>query len=670
MVNMVDQDTEFDAVVSDEVQRWQKRLDREEKAHEEFRKHARQAEKAARDDGDLKQAFNIHWSNTQITRNAVYASVPIPDVRRRYTKPDPEEKDLARLVERALSYSVDVTDFDTQSDQVVKDLVEVGLGVVRVVYDVATEPMPDEVDPEMGEIAAMMGVQIPESFDDGNEQIVSQGLMIEHVPHCRFRWEPGKPWKHVNWISIDSMQPKHELEEQYGIKLKSGGQEDKAKDKRKSEKYNTEVLVHEIFDKTTREVIIFAEGHPEVLEKYEDTLNLVDFFPVPRPLFTNLKSDELIPKPDFKLVEKQIVELNAVTQRIDKITRQIRDVSFYDPKLSAGLEATRNAKDGDMVPVNNLAAALASSTGKADFDNVIAHLPMQEKIMVVRELEGQREAIKNQVYEILGISDIIRGSSKASETAAAQNIKGQWAGVRLSAKTKDVARLWRDVFRMKAEIICEHFEPEQIELMTGVEITPRMREIMVNDIGRTFAIDIETDSTVAQDDLENRQATMEMIETMVGTMERLIPGVQSGAIPLDLAQEVLILVCNSHKHGKQIEDAVMGLTEHMSQGVGAQMQQLQQQIQQMGQQLEQGQMQAEEMGKALQKFNAADEARKDAQLQLEVANTQADNARADAEVEAKAELNEAQTLKTLVEAGQTIDQTMLGEATEEAEDHF
>ena len=641
-----------ETAISDTVKLWQKRLDKEKEAHEDFRKQAKEAEKAARDDGDKKNAFNIHWTNCQITRAAVYASVPSPDVRRRFQKPDPEEKELARMVERGLEYMVDVGDFDAQSNAVVKDYVETGLGVPRVVYNVQTEELPDEVDPQMAEIAELMGVEIPETFDQGNMEIVDQGLSIEHVPWSRFRWEPGKAWKHIQWISYDSMQPRKEVEKEFDVRLNaSTGGDSKDQKDRKANKYVEEVLIHEIWNKRTRKIIVIAEGHPDVLEERDDDLSLVGFYPSPMPLFMNLKSDELIPKPDYELVKKQIVELNSVTQRIDRITRQIKDVSFYDPKISQGLSALVTAKDGALVPVTNLAASLASSTGKSDFDNTIAHLPMQEKIMVVRELEAQREAIKAQIYELLGISDIIRGSSKASETAAAQNLKGQWAGVRLSEKTGNVARIWRDTFRIMAEVMCEHFEPEQLQLMTGIEVTDRMQEIMMNDVGRTFAIDIETDSTIAKDDQEDRAATMEMIEIVGAKLEQLIPAVQQGAIPLELMQEILVLIVGTHKHGKQLEDAIMGLGEHVQQGIGQQMQQLQQQIQEMGQQLQQAQGQAEQMHKELQQYSEREENRKDTEAEAKIIDAQADNVRQDEASAAEIELKAAQTIKTYVDAG-------------------
>jgi hypothetical protein len=64
-----------------------------------------------------------------------------------------------------------------------------------------------------------------------------------------------------------------------------------------------------------------------------------------------------------------------------------------------------------------------------------------------------KEQLKQSIYEIMGISDIMRGATKASETATAQRIKGSMgmsADGRLQAS---VSNFVRDLLRLKAEII-------------------------------------------------------------------------------------------------------------------------------------------------------------------------------------------------------------------------
>lgn len=577
---------------------WEAVLDKERRVHgKAFREEAKRAAEAARDDGTKKQAFNIQWSNCVITRGAVYAQRPKPDVRRRHQKPNPEEKDLARMVERGIEYNIDVNDFDSPADMVVKDFIECGLGVPRVVYDAETAPQ-EGVEPD----------------EDGNfpEELVGQSVSIEHIPWKYFHWEPGKAWHAVTWIAFEAYLPREELEEEYGVEIKAG--KDDESDQREADDELDEVQVYEIWHKPSRQVIVYCPTHPKLLEVRPDPLRLQHFWPCPRPMFANLKSEELIPKPDYCFIEKQITELNRITQRIENIVNVIRPNGYYDASMTE-LAGLLTAKDGTLKPVSGLASKMEGRLNEA-----ISMIPTLNMAQTLVHLIEQREAAKHQIYEILGISDIVRGMSAASETATAQQLKGQWANVRLGNKVREVARCWRDTFRLIAEIFCEHFSPQILQMQTGVEISPGMWQIMKSDLGRSFAIDIETDSTIATDDYEERQQVMEMIDTILAKLEQVVPGIVEGILPIEFVQETLLMVVQRHKHGKQLEDAIMGLEAHWQsfQQFQQQMQQAQQQIMQMGQQLEQAGGEVQNLRGALEKVNMREEGRKDAELKVKL----------------------------------------------------
>lgn len=620
------------------VRFWVSKIEKAKESLKDYREQAEKACKASRDTDDLKHTFNIQWANNNITAAAVYAHRPKPDVRRRYQKPDPDEKELARLVERAIEYNIDAHDFDTPSHRVVRDYVEVALGVPRIVYDVKTQPVPDPLPSEI-EAALQAGLlqQPPEpTFDLGLEEIVSQSVNIEHVPWSQFLWEPGKSWAKVDWIAFQSFQDPREIEDKYDVIMK-GGKGDEVS--LAADKYKDLVTVWEIWHKPSRCIYVIAPNFPDApLDKYEDKLNLSTFFPVPQPAMGNVKHDELIPKPDYLFIESQVKELNRITQRRQSLIKQIKDVGFYDASLSEGLAGLMAADDGTLKPVNGLRAYMNEAGGANGFDGAVMTMPNERKIQVIRELSMQAEEVKQQIYEVLGLSDIVRGASQAQETATAQQIKSQYANIRLSDKQGTVARLWRETFRIFAEIICEHFDPEQLKLMTGIDVTPRMQEMMQNDIGRSFAIDIETDSTIAIDDNENKRQTFEMIDSVVGLMERLIPAVQNGAIPVGVLQEAIMLAVSSHKHGKQLEDAIQEMGPHLE---GAQ--QFQQQMQQMQQQLQQAMQQNQQMQQQLAQFNEREEAREDAKVQAEIQTTQTDDQREIFEAQVGAEHTKAQT---------------------------
>jgi F0F1-type ATP synthase membrane subunit b/b' len=84
----------------------------------------------------------------------------------------------------------------------------------------------------------------------------------------------------------------------------------------------------------------------------------------------------------------------------------------------------------------------------------------------LKELNDQRNASKQVIYEITGISDIMRSASDPNETFGAQKIKTQWGTQRLQRMQKEIQRYIRDLIRMKAEIIAEKFQIETLEKMT------------------------------------------------------------------------------------------------------------------------------------------------------------------------------------------------------------
>jgi len=96
--------------------------------------------------------------------------------------------------------------------------------------------------------------------------------------------------------------------------------------------------------------------------------------------------------------------------------------------------------------------------------------------MVISVLDGLfkcRDAIMQQIYEITGISDIMRGVTEASETAAAQQLKSTWGSSRVREKQKELARVARDVMRIMGEIIAEKFGVDTLKRMTNVKLLTR-----------------------------------------------------------------------------------------------------------------------------------------------------------------------------------------------------
>lgn len=425
-----------------------------------------------------------------------------------------------------------------------------------------------------------------EKDEEGNPaQISLQQAVLNHVPWKRFHWEPGKDWEDVDWVARDHYLTKKEVAEQFGREPDTEG---RGGEKPGSDKYATCYRVTEIWYRPKRQIYVIGWDFDEPLEVRPDALNLEGFYPCPRPMMANVGSSELVPMPDHKFFASSYAYINRLTQRIHNITGQVKAAGFYDGQLTE-LAALQGVEDGTYLPVSNLAERLAA-TGVADFNKVIATLPLKEKVEVLRELQELLSVEKAKLDEMSGISDIVRGTTDPNETASAQQIKSNWASLRLARKTGEVSRCLRDVFRIMAEIMAEHFTPQTLYLMSGMQPDPQVLQFIKSDIGRALAIDVETDSTVAMEDEAEKAQRIEFLNYVTPFLEKLLPAIQQGMLPADLGKALLLFAVRSFKHGRALEDAIEASPDTM-----AQLGQLQQQLQQATQQAQQAQAQLQQM---------------------------------------------------------------------------
>jgi hypothetical protein len=172
-----------------------------------------------------------------------------------------------------------------------------------------------------------------------------------------------------------------------------------------------------------------------------------------------------------------------------------------------------------------------------------------------------REQIKAVIYEITGIADILRGNSDPNETLGAQEIKANYAGLRIRKLQMDVARFARDLIRFKAEIITKFFSDETMIKMSGAEQMPDVDkqhvmpaiELLRNDVSRDFRVDIETDSMVEVDEQADKQAATELMAGTADFMEKAVLAAKEAPEIAPLMLEVFMFTLRRYKVGKTIE---------------------------------------------------------------------------------------------------------------------
>lgn len=597
----------------------------EKRAHKTFQDQAEKAEKQyfARSDW-TKVNSNIYpslWSIVNTTHAALYSRPPRPDVRKRNVDVmDGIDRQVAQVIERGLSFAQDTTDFDPESHSAVNDFLVSGLGQAKI-----------EMEIELGEVPVINPVTgqpiILETGPLTQKKVVKRDLRLVYFHHSRFHWEPTTTWRQCSWIAFDHYMGKEDFKAQFGksipaeTELKAGtagsSSYSNSTDRTAAEKYEPQYCVHEFWNRETRKVVFICEQYPDIVEERDDPLGLEGFYPCPRPMLANCSAEEIIPKPDFIYIKDLIRLINTYSKRIAALTAEIKDVGFYDASFPELAKITSSA-DGTKIPIKDLVQRLNSSTGKVDTSAVLVEMDNISKAQVIANLMEQRTRSKMELDEAIGISDITRGTTDPNETASAQRIKNQWANVRLAPRLNQIAHFFRNAFRIMAEIMCQSFEPEQFYQMTGIEVTPEMDAVMKSDALRTYAVDIETDSTIAQDDSLEREQRNETSKAISEMLQSLVPAMNAGQVPAGLGKALLSFTVRTTKYGREFEEEINQLPDTMQQLQG-----LQQQVQQGQEQSQQLQAQLQEAQGQLAQVNQGEEQRANIKTSTDAQDTTA-----------------------------------------------
>lgn len=512
---------------------WRTRLNRAQKEEKEWRVRAARVIERYRDERlswhRNRSKFNILWANIETLRPTLYSRCPRPDVRRRFRDEDPIGKNLAEIFERSLACNLDSYDFDHVMNQAVLDYLLVGRAITRVRL---------------------------ETKQKNEKKTLVQRVYAEPVHWQDFVRGEGRYWHEVEWIAFRHKLRIAEIKERFGKDISKDAErnvplldtqqnllEDQAVDKR--------IIVWEIWDKIEKQVIFFAPEIDMVLEKADDPLKLKHFFPIPQPLYSFEDTGNLVPVPDYCCYKDQADELDRLTDRISKLVRALKARGVFDSRVTE-FQDLMTADDAELIPAENISLLLQAG----GIEKAVWFLPIDQIANVLQSLYAQREHLKQSIYEITGISDVLRGSSQAGETATAQSIKAQYGSQRLQRRQREVQRYSRDVLRLKGEIMGKHFSIAALEKMAGVQMDMETKKTLQADGVNDFRIDIETDSTIIPDLQEDQKNMSQLLTSIVGFIQGITPAVQNGSLPLEAAKSLLLATVRRHRLGREVEDAL------------------------------------------------------------------------------------------------------------------
>lgn len=326
------------------------------------------------------------------------------------------------------------------------------------------------------------------------------------------------------------------------------------------------MMVWEIWDRPNRRIIWFIRelgGMP--LRVDEDTYQLEGFYPIPRPMLAVTTTDTQIPRAFYDLYSDLAGDLDETSRRISNLTRQVKVRGAYN-SASNEIAQLLAADDQKMIPVDGVDML------NGGIQNHIWMLPIIDFVNALKELYVAREEIKQAIYEIMGISDIMRGATKASETATAQRIKGSMGMVRLSDQKQQAANFVTDLLRMKAELIAKNFDASTLSAMTGEDVTPDVMAILRSDFMRTCTVDIESDSTVVADEQDEQQSMAMAMQSIQAVMQGMAAVLQLGIFPAPQVAQLAVALIKITMHPIRNSRAFIQLLDDMQAQLTQQMQ--------------------------------------------------------------------------------------------------
>ena len=515
-------------------ERWAMEIEASTKALEKFHQDAKRINRRyldKRDDyGKEESKVNLFWSTTKVLLSMLYARPPKADVGRAFMDSEDDQARVAGVImQRILNRGFDdnVSKFDAVVRQGIEDNLTVGLGQIWARYEVETQTEMTEpvLDP-------MTGIEVEPAQE--YERIVDEDAPVDYVHWGDFFWSPARTWEEVRWVARRVYMTKDKLNARFGeeiastIPLIQQTKNDGNEEPLKHDPWG-HAQIYEIWCKDSKKVYWYAKGAPAILDYKDDPLDLDSFFPCPKPLASNVTTEEFMPRADYIFAQDQFSELDEINTRIHWLTRAAKVIGVYD-KAADGVQRMFNqASENQLIPVDNWAmfAERGGIKGTVDW------MPIDAVVGAIDRLRQYRQDKTMQIYEVLGVSDIMRGASRASETATAQQIKAQFGSTRVQLMQFYIADWISQALRIKAEIICKHWQPETMVRRSNIDRTPDAQyampaiQLLKDEALAQYRINIEADSMAALDWAAERDAAVQFMAGLGAFISQVSPMVQA-----------------------------------------------------------------------------------------------------------------------------------------------
>jgi hypothetical protein len=420
--------------------------------------------------------IQLFWANVSVMAPSTYSRPPVPVVVPRFKADGELPRTASEMLERATIVMFERENVDGEMRLIRDDLVILARGAAWLRLEGTNKVCIDQAD--------------------------------------RKDWlcEAARKWKEVDWVAKRSWLTEPEARKRFrkasGDAYKSLSYSVRKDAEADKDDGASKAGIWELWCKSRNKVVWVSEGAEVCLDEGPPHLKLEDFFPCPRPAFGTLQRRSLVPVPDMLFYKDQLEEINEITARIAALTQALQVRGFYGAGAGEVGDAVEKAikstsNNALLVPIANL-----SGLSGVALKDAIAWLPTDVISATITAIVALRKELINDVYEVTGLSDIMRGQTEASETLGAQQLKSQYGSVRIKDRQDELTRVARDITRITAEIMAEHFSGEVLMEMSQMTL-PSAREIEAK------AAPLKADLAKVQAELPKLQAQMAQLQQEV-----------------------------------------------------------------------------------------------------------------------------------------------------------
>ena len=415
----------------------------------------------SRDDGSFR--LNLFNSNIRTMQDMLYSNLPQISVDRTHADSnDDVARVAAEMMERLLN--LDISDneksYDSMLKSVLQDRLLPGLGVARVRYEFDTEEAFTEpvIDPMTQDV-----IVPPQPYT----KVTEERAPVDYFHWQDVRWGWARNWDEVPWLGYRSYLSKEEATQRFGaakVKQMTFRKQKLADDKDGQTRPEDDspwqkAEVWEFWDKPTKTVLWWSPGCDGVLDSKPDPLGLKHFFPSPEFMMANATTKIYRPVSDYHMCQDLYNEIDTLQTRISLLTTAVKAVGVYDASADGVKRMMKEGFENDLIPVDDWAmfAEQGGLKGAVDW------MPILDIVNALDKLRTLRDEQISLLQQISGMADVMRGGlDNQYEGVGQTQIKAQFGSVRIQALQDCFAGFVGGLLQLKAEVICKHFQPENI----------------------------------------------------------------------------------------------------------------------------------------------------------------------------------------------------------------